>query len=488
MFVATLACATVACHVAWVGGLNFASLRWLVLLSLPLAGLLVWRWWRAGHAGDTDATSPLTSCVVVLLCVGAAFLALAGHRPDGDDAFYAAMALAPLEYPDVPLRDIVGSYWKSQYGMTSVETLRALFAHTTQAPLLEVFYLWFPACMAMLLVLANYELLRAWNAPLALLGLLATLAVFLLWAETHRTHSNFGLLRLFQGKAVLLSVMVPLLTACAWRAVRNADEPRGRLPAALIASMGLSPTGLVVPLLLVGLIFAAAAFAEPRAHWRKTVLAYVVRMAALAWYPAVVAVIVISPKSGAAVRASGEDSLVVSNAIGDNLALVFGPEPRSLLILASVPLLALCVSPSMRRPVLIWSGLVLLCLFNPWSSAVFRELIADSMAWRLWWALPLPAMAGLVAAAAAVTLGRAGRSVPSGAVGQVLPALVLALVVGGFAALPGTRLVSAANHAGLRWPPEPKLVEKHRMPHRHYRTPLVVLGSRVCSPHSGRCH
>ena len=465
------------------GGLDFEALRWLVALSLAVAALLVRRWWRSPDWAGADSPCTFgTSATLLALCAKGAFVTLAGHRPDADDAFYAGMALAPLEHPGVALREIEGSYWLTHYGMATYEPLRALAADVTGEPPLRVYYLWAPALFGALLVLANFELLRLWNGRLALLGVVAACAVFLLWGDTHRTHSNFGLLRLFQGKAVLVAVLVPLLTAWAWRSVRDGAEPRGRMLLGVVAAIGMSPTGLVLPLMLLALIYGACAVASARSVLRAAVYDLARRMAGIAWYPPVIALFVLWSKPGVAVRASGDGLDVVSDSLGDNLALVFGLEPRGLIILGAALLLPLCVAPGLRRPLMVWTAVAAVSLFNPWSSEALRTLVSDSMAWRLWWVLPLPAIAGLGAAALAGKLPELLR-VPAAAA----PALLLGFVMAGFAVLTGQWVLSTENKASLRWPPELKLEDPTRMPHRYYRDSLVILGTRVCSPRSGSC-
>lgn len=489
VLVAFVGCLTVTCHIAWLAGLDFATLRWLLLATLPLAAWLVRFWWQAARrdeSPDGGALHPGETVVLVLLCVVGSALVVSGHRPDGDDAYYAAMVLAPIEFPDVAMRAIEGNYWNSHYGMTSVPLLQAALASATGLPVLQFYYLWFPAVLAVFVVLAHYELLRCWSRELALTASVLALVVLICWADTHRTHANFGFLRLFQGKAVLVSVFVPLLSAWAWQSGPRGEGPTGRLALGVIAAMGFTPTGLVVPALLLSLVFVSQLLAAPMRTAQMVLL--VRRLASVGWYPGLIAVWVIWPKDHAAVRELGVGARLVSDSLVDNFGLVFDLTPRSVLVLATLVLLPLAVSQRHRRVVACWVLLVVLVLFNPWSSQLFRAF-ADSMAWRLWWALPLPAIAALGGAALTRRLVLLATPATAGSDSRrSLRYLSVAALAGMFALLPGAWVISSANGARLQWTPQPRLETATRMPHRIYKESLVVLGWRVCSRETGRCH
>jgi hypothetical protein len=56
-----------------------------------------------------------------------------------------------------------------------------------------------------------YRLLRELVPQGWIIGLLFFFVVMLAWGDVHRSLANFGFVRLFQGKAVFVSAVVPAL-------------------------------------------------------------------------------------------------------------------------------------------------------------------------------------------------------------------------------------------------------------------------------------
>lgn len=473
-FIACFGAWTFCCHICWMFNLSFMTLQWLALPGL-IAGLLLARHWRQRPGAVPTPVS--TSLVLAFYCIAATVIVLLVHRPDGDDAYYVGMGLAVLETPEAPLQSVFGSYWESHYGMTSYELLRATIAFWSPLPLLSVWYLWAPALLAPLIVLANYRLLRYWRPELALLASAVLLVVFLTWADVHRSHANFGFARLFQGKAALVSLVVPLVVLWSLQMVRDKTAwDQGRLGLVIVCGIGFSPTGLVVPLLAAMLVFASDFVRSP-----GQVFMLSVRRLHVLIYPTIVALFVFWSK-GTVLRVGSDElgRLIVSDNMVANLQLVFGGGLRGAIALAAVALLPAVIPAAHRAAAIAWCLVSALVLFNPWSSAFFRVLIADSMAWRLWWSLPLPAITALVLTWLAGKAVRRDTLTRRGLIATFTLAMLYAL-------LPGAWVMSEANNARLAWPPRARLENPGRLPHRAHGHELVVLNGRVCSERVDRC-
>ena len=86
-----------------------------------------------------------------------------------------------------------------------------MVSYITGLPLLDSYYLLVPALMSALTVIVTYRLLRKLVPEGWIIGMLFFFVVMLAWGDVHRTLANFGFVRMFQGKSVLVSAVVPAL-------------------------------------------------------------------------------------------------------------------------------------------------------------------------------------------------------------------------------------------------------------------------------------
>ena len=119
-------------------------------------------------------------------------------------------------------------------------------------------------------MLALWRLLRAWRAPHLALTLSAALVFLLLdGTSSYATPGNLFLTRLWQGKIILLCLLVPLLLVYALRYVERPSRSAGAwLLLGGIASVALSTTALFLTPLIA---LAGAAPLLPRSRWRAAV-------------------------------------------------------------------------------------------------------------------------------------------------------------------------------------------------------------------------
>lgn len=422
----------------------------LVVWAVGLAGLVWVRvrvrspWLR----GVPDATAVQTS-VVLVVAAGAALLSSVVSRPDGDDASFVARSTWIADRGSLPTGDFVFGEpgWPATFGsspnVSSVEALHGALARATGLPTGDVVYRYAVPLATFAAVWALWVLLRAWGARRPVASLLLALAFLLLGGYAHATFGNMFLARIWQGKAVLLAVLVPYLyavVATLWRRTAGETARPGDLArtAAVLVGVGLAGVGVSsTAVFLVPLVAGATGLGLLVARrWREAV---VVVLAACAG-PLVAGVMtVLSPVGARNEGGRATDWLWVR---------VLGDEPVvGALVAGAVLLVAAGVAwprwfGAVDRPAQVGLALALtagfLCTVPPLYSVLTALTGGDAIAHRLAWVLPVPAVVGLVASLPARRWG-----VP------VLPAVALALVA---VLAAGQPLWAASNGASVGRP------------------------------------
>lgn len=95
------------------------------------------------------------------------------------------------------------------------EYMQAIVAFGFHLRFLDVYYFLMPALAGFLIPMALYLAIVQFSDDTfsAVIGTLVTSGVILSLGETHRTFGNFSFVRIFQGKAILLSLGIPLFVA-----------------------------------------------------------------------------------------------------------------------------------------------------------------------------------------------------------------------------------------------------------------------------------
>ena len=261
-------------------------LVWIPWLLAAVAGTVTAVLWQGQHVDPDTRPEPgqhWTAAVVLVWAVAMAALSLWLWRDSPDDLFYINLSQWVAEHGTFPLRDTLFadlkypiSNWPpmASYdgGVGTVGWLLGVHAGT-------VAYILVPPVVSFLSVLAMWRLLRAWRVPYVAVALSIALVFLLLDGTTaYGTPGNLFVTRLWQGKVILLCVLVPWLLA---RLVRYVDRPDRRgtlwLLTGGIASVGLTTTAIF----LVPVIALAGAAPLLRAHWRQAAVGF----GATALYP-----------------------------------------------------------------------------------------------------------------------------------------------------------------------------------------------------------
>ena len=341
--------------------------------------------------------APLLIWIVALLAAG---LTLAAHRPDLDDSYYVNMAVGVAESPGDPillnctlydLPDFPLSF--RPYQFHSVEVLAGALSYLTGLPAIAFLHYVLAGLAAILCILAYGRLAVLTERHRPALAVLLVLMVLLFLGATHRSYGNFALVRLFQGKAVYATAIVPLILYAALRfSIRPGWAGWCLLLAAQVCGLGMTSSSLyVTPLLVLVSLLAGC-----RSFNKKSLLALGAGLASLFYLASVILYLWIRhPVSGlTAPVLKKPDPLVY---LGGNITTVIG-QGRPLLFASGVFLLSwFFLRPGLGRRLALAAPLVfLLTVLNPLLVPLFSKIEPFEF-WRFFWAFPLPFfIAGLI--------------------------------------------------------------------------------------------
>ena len=194
-----------------------------------------------------------------------ALLAISVHRPDSDDGMYINMATTAADFPDQPLLSFDGSLPdpgvalpEPAYRSHSIEILAGLLARVTGLPAIGILHIGIAFWAALLAVFAQAELQKILAPRQWLLATIFTILLLLALGETHRSYGNFAVVRIHQGKGILLTAILPLVITYAIHFMRLPSARNwGLLLLAIIAATGISSAALVIAPMATALALVA---------------------------------------------------------------------------------------------------------------------------------------------------------------------------------------------------------------------------------------
>jgi hypothetical protein len=388
---------------------------------------------EADGTGDDPASGPgrpasapwlwATGWLVAMVSGG---LAAIIASPDGDDAYFVNLSTWVAERGKFPLRDTMISsdvFPAIQGHSPPVHSVEGLIGSIARALGLEagtVTYVLVPPLVTALAVLVLTLLIAEAGIPAAPVALLAAAAYLWTAGRTGYGMGGFFAVRIWQGKAMLAAVALPLVFLHGARLMRHRSaRDHALFAAALVASIGVSNTAaFLVPVLVAGLVLGALA----QAQWRGAL-----RLAVWTLYPAAMGVLSVALAPAGPTRAqllaAGFDLGPITDTI-DPVLTVPGSGGMLVVTALAIGVGALGIGNRAMRlgaaGAIVTGGLTLL----PPVRDVLRDLGLWSVVWRMWWAIPITLLlAGTVGAAAHWARGRRLAPVAVGAT-----ALLVALV------------------------------------------------------------
>jgi len=440
---AVVAAVSVAVSAPW-------GLVWVPWFVATGCGLL-WAAGRLRRRADRDLPSPSTggrwtSLGVLAWAVGLALFSMWTLRGNPDDLFYLNVSQWVAGHGEFPVKDTLFSnlvYPMANWPpVASYEGLIGVAARLTDARAPTVEYVVVTPVATFLAVLALWRLLRAWRVR-PLFWVLSTALVFLLFDGTssYATPGNLFLTRLWQGKVVLLCVVVPVLLVSALRYVER--PTRDRLPPLVlggIAAVGLTTTGL-----FLAPVIAAASMAPLALRDRARALT---GFLALALYPLATLVLTVV-MGGRSADDFGARRLYRFDAswVGNQLLLT---ELVGFVVVLAMLLGVLLVPHPQAR---LTTGLLVLVsgyVFIPGAMRASYDLTGlGPTLWRLSWGATIAALVGVLAAHGG---GRVLRRIPRLAGRRRLAAAVSCGVTMALLAAFGPPLWSADTGTQLKPP------------------------------------
>jgi hypothetical protein len=394
-----------------------------------------------------------------LLAVACVVVTLVAHRPDADDALYVNVAVTALEAPRQALlhadtlHGIAGLAILPVYRVHSYELWNGALAYLTGIPPIYVFH-WISAAVAALMVpLAYAKLFRILTPQWWLWSVAVLVALLIVTGETHRWYGNFAFVRIWQGKAIFLSLVLPLIYVYG---VRFGSQPTAwswiLLCAAQIAAVGFTSSALwAAPL---SAFLALACTVRPARQSLKIAIAGVVGSAYVLGQAWLVRASLGDLRALWATPGSEPGARLLAafiTTLGDSRLLLFGI--GSLLVAGAVS------APGLARRFAVICPLVLLVgLLNPYVADWVSASLTGPSYWRSMWAVPLPILMTLVLTSPLQIL----RSRP-----LVARLLCLTLVIAFSLLIPRYGALSPTNGVQLAWP-------KLKVPEAPYRWAGIV--------------
>ena len=257
-FSGVLATVTILTHVSQLVGLSFKTYAFICLsVTIPLSCWIVISFLQKIRS-ENHLHMDVNIVVMVLItgCTGSV-LTLITHLPNADDYNYVPDAVYALENQDAPMGFEIHFFHSGEgpyvsYGMGTAmpyDYARGIMAYVLNVDYLTAYYLISAALAGFLIPLALFYLISHFSDTTrdALFGTVLTVCMILILRETIRTFGNFAFPRIFQGKAVLMSVGIPLFTAATFTFFRERSVATWlSLFAIAIAMVGASPSAIVL--------------------------------------------------------------------------------------------------------------------------------------------------------------------------------------------------------------------------------------------------
>lgn len=407
----------------------------------PALGAAAGRTASAPPAPDDErARRALTGVIVALVWATVlAALSMFTRRANPDDLYYVNLSQWVVDHGTFPLRDTIFSDlvfpMSSWPPVASYDALAGLVASLSGVPAASVVYLLVPPVATWLSVLALWRLLRRWQVAAA--GLALSLAlVFLLFdgGPGYAAPGSVFLTRIWQGKVILLCLMVPTLLVYALRYVERPTATHAWwLFAGGVAAVGLSTSAMfLVPLLALAGV-APLALRRPRRA--------LIGLAAMAVYPLAAGLVTVALGGRSA------------DLFGTRLTFRFDPAwfgPQifrdgavAVVAVAAVLAGALLIPHLAARVTTGVLTLIVGVTFIPGVTYAAFELVGlGPTLWRVSWVTPIAALVGVLG----VRLGSNGRR------GQIAVTVAAAVLI-----VSGVPIWTRANGVDLDATPQWKL-------------------------------
>ena len=263
----------------------FTGLRtlstWLVFWGLIAGAGALATWWATSSPAEFVRQTPPVRrslptisihVLAVLFAVGSAIT----RRSDADDVFLVNRALWVAQHDgafatrDTLFAEQVFPATRPDFPTTAFEPFVGLLSAWTRIPTATMFYLVIGPAIAGLSIYAMWRLAASVGARSAVAATWAAAVFLVLDGRSHAGLGNFSFVRSWQGKSVLLLVIMPVMLHAALRWGR---QGRARdmwlMILGMSAGLGLSSSAVFLLPVLVILGVVSGTFDDPAARWRR---------------------------------------------------------------------------------------------------------------------------------------------------------------------------------------------------------------------------
>lgn len=326
--------------------------------------------------------------IVSLITITAIGMAFIVSRSDLDDSFYVAIASFSSSNPTHAILSTDPMLGESSfplifpsYRFASFELFSGVIAYLMSVPAMDVYYIYLLPIWVIATVAATFLLTQQISPKHWLLtGAVAFLLTVVL-GEMHRSPANFSFVRIFQGKAVFLSVIVPTIFYLTARffSERGTRADLFLLGCCQVVSVGLTNFGILMgPIVGFGALMSNLPLVL-KGDLKKLYYAFAVLLIP---FPFLINV-ALESKGSPVINFGTENPANV-------WASVFGSHQQYLvgfLILAG-PVLAKDIVTRWRLAV---PSLLLFAIYlNPWfANFIAKYVTTPPVYWRVFWSFPV---------------------------------------------------------------------------------------------------
>lgn len=408
---------TLTTHLAQLIGISFSTYAFFCALAVVVSITVCSRPKLGKLFGQVRKQYPKTTAALLLCSLSFGLLALTAYSPDLDDAIYVPNVVYYLENPAEPMdfrNHFVDSgeepFFSPHLGSLPFEYSIGAFSHLLGIPFLAGYYLLAPLFWGCMIPLVWYYLISrfSFSSSSAIWGTFILCLGLTLLGEQHRSFGNFSFNRIFQGKAVMFSIGLPLFTALTIDFFKDSNFRNWfAIFVISIAMVGFSTSSAVLVPMLSFLVGTASCLSYVATV--KTRLLRLTQYFCSLLYPVVYAMGVLFISSR--YLSPDEKTLQVQLSFYKNTVKVLGGTMVLCSLAIGTALALIFLRKNDRNMLIIWSVLLFVCFLNPLVMPLIAKYVTTPIIyWRIFYLMPFPLVLGISAAGLASLLkGRSAK-------------------------------------------------------------------------------
>ncbi len=191
--------------------------------------------------------------LIIITALVYILLAMYISRSDLDDAYYASVASFTSTHPLLPIMSTDTMFGETglpiifpSYKFSSFELLPAFISYVFQTSPLLGYYVYLIPIWIIFVICATYLLANELTPQKWIMNGTIAIVLTILLGECHRGYANFSFVRIFQGKAVFVSALVPAIYYLIYKYIRRGNNIElYLLTCSMICAIGLSNFGML---------------------------------------------------------------------------------------------------------------------------------------------------------------------------------------------------------------------------------------------------